>query len=311
MIHIHNGDVVAALARRADLPGEHLSLRESLVTGPVQPGPRWIELRAHHLAAAYNEDVLRASNDLFVQDQALDAATKHDEIVLWFEHDLFCLIHLVHLLQRFGERRMSLVWHRTPLAELDERELHLRFESRGAVTPAMIATAREVWRAYTSSDPTALNRWIESDTPDFPFLREGLTLHARRFPSTRNGLGVLEQRALELIAAGVADFASLFPRLDGDPPRYGFGDAQMLLELRALANRQVPLIAMTESEEGPPAKAFFTIMPAGENVLRGEVDDATINDRDLWLGGAHLTKETMWRWDDARRQIIPSPSAGS
>jgi hypothetical protein len=38
MIHIHNGDVVAVRARRSSIPGEHLSFRESLVTGPVVPG---------------------------------------------------------------------------------------------------------------------------------------------------------------------------------------------------------------------------------------------------------------------------------
>ena len=47
MIHIHNGDVVAALARRSDIPGEHIAYRETLVTGPVVPGPEWIETRAH------------------------------------------------------------------------------------------------------------------------------------------------------------------------------------------------------------------------------------------------------------------------
>ena len=37
--------------------------------------------------------------------------------------------------------------------------------------------------------------------------------------------------------------------------------------------------------------------PAGENVLRGAVDDTTVNDPDRWLGGVHLTKENLWRWD--------------
>lgn len=322
MIHIHNGDVVAVLAQRAGLPGAHIAFRESLVTGPVTPGPDWLATRAHHLAAMSGQDVLRVSNDLFEQEQALDVAMQRDdvEIVLWFEHDLFCLVNLLYLLQKFGDRPLSLVWNATPLGESDERAVTLCYESRRAVTPSQLALARRAWSDYTSSDPTAINHWLARqgnettahDSSDFPFLREAMTLHATRFPSKRNGLGAIEQRALALIGAGVTDFVSIFPRLDGDPPRFGFGDTQVLAELRALGNRAVPLVTMTEAEDdATPPKAIFTITPAGENVLRGDVDDAKINDRDLWLGGAHITRETLWRFDDERKQIVPSPSAGS
>ncbi|HEX8154810.1 MAG TPA: hypothetical protein VF698_16880 [Thermoanaerobaculia bacterium] len=314
MIHIHNGDVVAVLAQRAGLPGAHLAFRESLVSGPVTPGPDWLATRAHHLAAMSGQDVLRVSNELFEQEQALDAAMQRDdvEIVLWFEHDLFCLVNLLYLLQRFGDRPLSLVWNATPLGESDERSLTLCHESRRAVTPSQLALARQAWRDYTSSDPTALNHWLDHDSPDFPFLREAMTLHATRFPSARNGLGAIEQRALALIGAGVTDFVSIFPRLDGDPPRFGFGDTQVLAELRGLGTRAVPLVTITEADDSaPPPKAIFTITPAGENVLRGAVDDAKINDRDFWLGGAHITRETLWRFDDQRKQIVPSRSAGS
>lgn len=293
MIHIHNGDVVAALARRSDIPGEHLAYRESLVTGPVVPGPQWIETRARAIAESHDEDLLRVRTSLMEQEQALDAARAASEVVLWFEHDLYCLVHLVHLLDRFADARLSLVWCPTPLGEQDERDLHLLFESRSAVTPAMTKTASAVWRAYTSSDPTSLNEWLTRNTAEFPFLREGLVLHASRFPSLTNGLGAIEQRALGHIAAGFTDFATLFDRLNAEVPRFGFGDAEIFRHLRAMAWRAVPLITLT----GTPPKALCTITPAGENVLRGTVDDISINDPDLWLGGTHLTKSQLWRFD--------------
>jgi hypothetical protein len=55
----------------------------------------------------------------------------------------------------------------------------------------------------------------------------------------------------------------------------------------------VPLVTMN----GESPKVMFAITPAGENVLRGEVDDCAVNDPDTWLGGTHLTKENLWRWD--------------
>src|SRR5881396_2985019 len=46
MIHFHNGDVAASLARRAGVPGRHVPFRESLVGGPVRPSlpmHEWVE----------------------------------------------------------------------------------------------------------------------------------------------------------------------------------------------------------------------------------------------------------------------------
>ena len=298
MIHIHNGDIVAAFARRCQIPGEHIAYRESLITGPVIPGDDWIETRARALAERYGEDLLRTRTAMLEQEQFLDAAPgRGEEIVLWFEHDLYCLIHLVHLLQRFGESaRVTLVWCPKPLGENDEREFHLLFESRAAVLPTTVRIAGEVWRAYTSPDPTALNRWLERDTPELPFLREALTLHASRFPSTRNGLGTLEQQSLELVAGGTSDFGALFDNLSARLPRFGFGDNEVWQELQTISWCAVPLLTLT----GAPPKAMLTMTPAGENVLRGEVDNLTVNDPDHWLGGVHLTKENVWRFDGAR-----------
>ncbi len=294
VIHIHNGDVVAAAVKRANIPGEHVAYRESLVAGPVIPGENWIELRANAIAEAHNQDLLRVRTDLLEQEQWLDRASSRGEVVLWFEHDLYCLIHLIYLLQRFGtDANLSVVWCPFPLSENEDRGLHLLFESRDAVTPEWTSIARKVWRAYTSADPTTLNEWLRRDTPDFPFLREGIALHASRFPSDINGLGAIEQRALTHIANGFTDFATLFDHINSEVPRFGFGDSEVFRHLKALAQRPVPLITLN----GEMPKTICNITPAGEKVLRGELDDIAINDPDVWLGGAHLTRDAQWRWN--------------
>lgn len=311
MIHIHNGDVTASLAKRAGVEGEHLSFRESLVAGPV-PANVDVETRARFLADAYGHNLLRLRNDLLAQEQALAAAMEHDEIVLWFEHDLYCLIHLLALLDRFAaHRNVSLVFPVEPLGLTDPLEFGALCDSRRAVTPSMFALARAAWRAYTSPDPTAINELLAGELSDFPFLRDGLLLHASRFPSTRNGLGELENRAVNFIAPGPIEFSTLFGRLDADHPRFGFGDSEVLRDLRAIAWCAVPLITITEAEDKSPPKALLALTPAAMNVLDGSVDNLALNDPDSWLGGVHLTKENVWRWDDARRLILPSRPAGS
>jgi hypothetical protein len=296
MIHIHNGDVALALAKRSNIPGEHLSFRESLVTGPVGETEDWIEMRAQALSESHGVDLLRVRTSLIEQEQMLEGAGAHDEVVLWFEHDLYCLIHLIYLLQRFRRTRLSLVWTAKPIGENDERAMHLLYDSRAAVAPSMVAVAREVWSAYISADPTRLNPFLERERQDFPFLREGLTLHASRYPSMYNGLGAIEQQALHSIATGTTDFPSLFDRINSGLPRFGFGDSEVFRLLRGMAWRAVPLITLT----GELPKALFAITAAGENVLAAEVDDIAVNDPDQWLGGTHLTRNNVWRWDGNR-----------
>ncbi|MCU1244247.1 MAG: hypothetical protein JWN02_157 [Acidobacteria bacterium] len=356
MIHIHNGDVVATRAERSGIPGTHIPFREALVTGPVALTYD-VETRAQWLASAHGDNLLRVRNELRDQQQTLEAArTAHgpaeQEIVLWFEHDLFCLANLLYLLDRLaGHPHLSLVWSPEALSQPDLQAL---YQTRAAVTPAMLELGRSAWRAYASSDPLPLDALLLNIAPsppaslqplpeppepeeesnvvafesgpvpakplasvlpeppghDFPFLREGLALHASRFPALRDGLGLVERRVLALLAGGPLDFGTLFTRFDPDVPRLGYGDSQLLADLRAMAWTAVPLLTITEVE-GTPPKSVFTITPAGESVLSGSVDALTLNDPDSWLGGIHVTRENVWRWDEERQQISRSLSAGS
>jgi hypothetical protein len=320
MIHFHNGDVAALLARRAGIPGRHVPFRESLVGGPVQPNlplHDWVEARAGFLSEHYGENLLRVRNELLEQERVIDSARGEEEVVLWFEHDLFCLVHLLYLFSRLSKvRRMSLIWCPQPLGTQSEEDLFQRFESRAAVVPATSTAAALAWRAFTSDNPTALNRFLGADVADFPFLRDGFLLHASRFPSTHNGLGEVERRAVEAIDAGATDFISLFARFDQTPPRFGFGDGEFLRHLRRLASVAVPVITITGDEKSNPPKALFALTPAGRNVMDGKVDFIEINvgngsQAGFWLGGAHLTRERMWRWDAEQRQIVASQPAVS
>jgi len=314
MLHIHNGDVTLSLVKRSGVAGDHVAFRETLVAGPARDGVSahdWIETRARFLSEAYEEKVLRTRNALIEQEAMLAAAAQHDEVVLWFEHDLFCLVNLLYILHRVGRANVSVIWCPEAIGTMNEAQVPWLFESRAALTPTMSALARDAWNAYASADPTALNRFLADDRPDFPFLRDGMLLHASRFPSIRNGLGSIELRILDLIANGANDFASLFARFDDAPPRFGLGDAEVLRIIRGVAWCAVPLVTIAQASDGPPPKALFTLTPAGENVMMGKVDNTAVNDPDLWLGGAHVTKEELWRWDDDRRRIVRSRPAGS
>ena len=110
----------------------------------MRPGlaaPEWIEERARFLSEHYGENLLRVRNALLEQEQLLDRAPREEEeVVLWFEHDLFCLINLLYLLSRLAKcRRLSIVWCASPLGAQEDDDLFKQFHSRYPVAPAMLS----------------------------------------------------------------------------------------------------------------------------------------------------------------------------
>ena len=92
MLHIHNGDSSADTAKQSSLAGEHFAFRESLITGPTPSGlsgDEWRRVRAAHLSESYGVDEGECEQGLLRQEEKLASFSEHDEVVLWFEHDLF------------------------------------------------------------------------------------------------------------------------------------------------------------------------------------------------------------------------------
>src|SRR6185436_19104206 len=107
MLHIHNGDSSAETLRQSALPGEHFAFREALIEGPTPAGvtgEEWYKLRSSHLADFYGPDLTETENELRKQEQQLASFAEHDEVILWFEHDLFCQTNLLYLLNWFANR---------------------------------------------------------------------------------------------------------------------------------------------------------------------------------------------------------------
>jgi hypothetical protein len=329
VLHIHNGDAAAEIARKSSLAGEHLAWRESLVTGPTPGGlsaPGWRRMRAKHLAESYSVTEPECELSLERQEAALASASDHDEVVLWFEHDLFCQLHLLYLLDWFsrcdrGRTTLSLICigefpdkaNFRGLGELSPEQLASLFPARTKVTSAQTALAATAWHAYCANDPIELTRILEGDTSPTPFLRPALQAHLARFPATRNGLGHIENRALDLVAGGAHSFAEVFARFAGAETTYGLGDSQFWLTLRLLATANKPLLKVSgiELREATPLtpdlihRAKFAITDLGRAVRNGAGDFVALNGINLWLGGVHLhDRKSLWRWNEASHTLV-------
>jgi hypothetical protein len=325
MLHIHNGDSSAGTARNANIPGEHLAWREALVCGPARgdlPEPDFLEMRAHHLSSAYAVEFDKVRSDLREQYQSLEAFRDHEEVVLWFEHDLFCQVHLIYLLNWFAQRdccdtKLSLIciseFPGVPsfdgLGQLNEKQLASLLPERLDVTAAQLEAGARAWQAYSSSDAIALLALRDSDTSALPFLHCAIVNHLQRFPWTHTGIGRVEKTALELAAGGRIDFNDLFHKFSRREGEYGLGDAQLFLALRRMVDAATPLLQKDDGNSASDPmgmlKSSFTITNDGKKVLAGEQDFVVQNGIDLWLGGVHLHgPEARWRWDNEAQDLV-------
>jgi hypothetical protein len=326
MLHIHNGDSSAQTLKKSGVPGEHLPFREILIAGPTPQGlspAEWRSTRARFLAANYGRDEAEYHKDLVEQDDALRSFRDHEEVILWFEHDLFCQIHLVYLLAWFceqerGNTRLSLICiNQFPgiqnfqgLGQLNPAQMASLFGQQHQITDAEFELASAAWRAFCSADPTDIETLLGQDISALPFLWDALLRHLARYPSTRNGLGHIENQALQLIAAGRTEFKSLFPAFWMANAEYGIGDDAFWNELKRMQQAMAPLLLFNGFDDFQPGfgKEFlevsFGLTEKGREVMAGSSDFIEANGIDLWLGGLHLTEDNLWRWDEQERKLI-------
>ncbi|MDP2322319.1 MAG: RNA polymerase subunit sigma, partial [Acidobacteriota bacterium] len=53
-----------------------------------------------------------------------------------------------------------------------------------------------------------------------------------------------------------------------------------------------------------PSAPALLLTADGRRVLAGTADQVALNGIDRWLGGVHVTPDTLWRWDDARGTLV-------
>jgi hypothetical protein len=326
MLHILNGESTERTIKHSTVPGVFFAFREALDHGPTPAGAdeqEWRRIRSAHLVESYGVEINTCEQGLLSQEETLRSASQHEEVVLWFEHDLFCQINLLYLLywfapERLGQTKLSLInigeypgrENFRGLGELNAEQLASLFPRRSQVTRAELELAKSAWAAYRSPDPTAIETLLNGDTSSLPFLQQAFRGHLRRFPATRNGLGQVENRCLELIDSGFEKFIDLFPGFSDAEPVYGLGDAQLWLSLRMLSTAREPLLTVANgnaAEQLVPEgarKAKFKLTEAGRAVLKGEADFVALNSIDCWLGGVHLnSKSGLWRWNEASGRL--------
>lgn len=297
MLHITNGSSVSLA--ETGLAGEIVFWADVLHEGPVPGGLNLADLS--RVRGAF------LGGDLSQRDEALQRSVGHDEVVLWFEHDLYDQLQLIQLLDWFHDHpaHLSMIcigefpgvdpFH--GLGQLTGAQLATLWPSRHPVTDHQLDLAVAAWRAFRSSDPIDLHEFLRRDTAALPFLAAALVRHLQEFPSLQNGLGRMDRQILEMVNEGLRTMWPLFTGQQKREESPFLGDTTFEHHLRALAQCRHPLLEESGGE--------YRLTQTGRDVLSGHADHVRLNGTDRWLGGVHLRgSEVLWRWDQSRRRLV-------
>ena len=314
MLHITNGESVTGTFRQVRFPGTYLAWNDVLHDGPVPQTGTLSELsdiRAQALASFGLGDPEKMRAGFATRDRTLQDFRKHQDVVLWFEHDLYDQLQLIQLLDWFEQQdlegiNLDLVQIDSypgvrpfyGLGQLSGPQLARLFPMRKRVTHAQRSIATEAWHAFRAAEPTGLLAISQQQLPEMPFLAAALGRFLEEYPWTTDGLSRTERQALQAAAAGKRKKQEIYFE-SSKQENVPWGDLSVYLRMAWLAAGPNPALVESPKNE-------FTITQAGQQLLEGKADWIKLQGGvDRWLGGVHLTGEQpQWRWDYENKTLI-------
>ncbi|MDM9631682.1 DUF1835 domain-containing protein [Robiginitalea aurantiaca] len=289
-LHITNGDNFTSKLKELKFKGEIITWREMLCEGKTETSvgsEAFWKTRFDFLHKNYNVSKSWFVEKTLKEYRSLCNHKQQDEIILWFEYDLFCQINMLAVISWLKTHRrhvqISLICsgyeddsdHLYGLNELSDERIRELFETRVALSQNDIEYADYVWQLYCSDNPIRLENLSDFDLYQFDYLEEAIKTHLHRFPTIKNGLNEIENRVLQVAATTKPrSKKALMGSLLADQGWYGFGDTQyerILKNIRPLFHSFNPVRLSKKGRE---------ILQNKDNYY------ASLRDTDAYLGGA-------------------------
>jgi hypothetical protein len=164
-LHITNGDSVSL--SEADVPGEVLTWKDALHDGPVPTGlslEELSEVRARFIADSGWGDFAAVRNDFANRNRTIFGFADHEEVTLWFEHDLYDQLQLIQILAWFCERdpgqtKISLICTNQYLGPLSPEQLTQLYPARHDISERNWSLAEKRGIRFDRPIPLPSNRY--------------------------------------------------------------------------------------------------------------------------------------------------------
>ncbi len=289
-LHITNGDSFTQKLEKLQLKGEIITWREMLCEGKTETNvgsESFWKTRFEFLHKNY-----KVSKSWFVEKtlkeyRSLCNHKQQDQIILWFEYDLFCQVNLLAVISWLKTYRrhaeISLICSGKEddsdklygLSELNDEQLLALYKNRKTLSQGDIEYADYVWQLYCSDNPIRLENLTDFEDYQFPYLSDSIQAHLRRFPTIKNGLNAVENSILEI----TADYRpktkkALMSLALENQGYYGFGDIQydrVITNLKPLFSSFNPVKLTRKGQEILDRKTNYY---------------SNIRDNEAYLGGA-------------------------
>lgn len=335
-LHLTNGDHAATALARSGLPGDILSWRDLLHDGPVPSDadlPAFRRVRGEFIASRGWQSQSVAVADFAERDARLDGVGPADELVLWFEPDLYDQLQLIQVLARVARRAPSerptvtIVPADCFLGPLTPEKFVPLYAARRAITANDIAMAVASWEAFTAETPDALLQVTEridrdvrarayayDDRERLPHLAAALRRQLEEYPDTKAGLSRSERQLCEALAPGALTLAKLFTAHQSAESWVWLGDWSFAWYVQRLSDCAHPLVVHLNGSRviaplrDTDGKAFWErqvhLTPLGQDIVRDRADFVKLNGIDRWIGGAYNTTSRHWRWEPHHYRLL-------
>jgi hypothetical protein len=324
-LHVANGTSTPITIEAAGIPGACSIWADSLHEGPVPADlsdSELLRVRMDYLAGPggpAGDLSLDPANDLREWRAVIERHQSYDELVLWFEQDVFDQLNLIQLLTWLREhlpatKPVSLIcigsFPGRPdfkgLGELTPDELAPLLDTRQPVSGSQYDVARRAWLAFRAPTPDALDALRDDDTSALPYLAPAIGRFLQEYPWTRDGLSRTERRLLELASGDGIALRHAFPRMHDGEQAYYVSDSSLAGVAETLARTSPPLLTLDVSgaAKGHVLRGIVALTDTGRSVLSGQLDKVATCGIDRWMGGVHLRSGSrLWRWDDTRQRL--------
>ncbi len=322
-LNITNGDSAAGTLTEAGVEGKIISWRDVLHEGPVDSSLSLEELskqRARFISDRKWDNFAHVSGDFAERDRMIQRLDYFDEIVLWFEDDLYDQLQLIQLLDFLSrgaarKKTVSLIQVDGYIPPLSAPQLKALDEKRSRVTPEQFDVAQRAWKAFGSDDPSAISRFLDEKTSALPYLAAALARHLEEFPAVDNGLSRSEREALIAIDQGHATPVAAFLEVAKKQESVFLGDIVFYSYLERLSgNKKTALVTWKDGSAvvAPTSKTSrdfvngaLKLTTLGYKVLGGDIDWQNVNNQTRWLGGVEIRPGgSGWRWDPEERKLV-------
>lgn len=254
VVHILNGDSTSLGIKEGAIEGDCIVWREMLTEGPLS-----IDI--------VNDDFWNKRNVFFENEFSVDRLEYYDkthqeltkikhisnynEVVLWFEYDLFCQVNLIalctYLLSSYKDSidyylvctgRKKGEEHLQTLSDYAPNEYKKLLESRSKLSQQDLLFAKECWEKYVSNDLYELKAFNFAKNIMFKYLQLVMNQHMKRF-ADKSGLNQIDYKILDIIDSNIFTKKNIVSTLliwQKKETVYGFGNLQYVRYLNKLSS---------------------------------------------------------------------------